>query len=115
MTAKHTPGPWMWDGRSLRPTNPNPDESLVHTILEVEAFAYGFMGHHYESVRDGIHAEDELNRRLIAAAPDLLEALYTALPFVEDAMFDDCYKRSRVTEAIRVIKAAVAKAEGVSS
>jgi len=48
--------------------------------------------------------------RLIAAAPDLLDALYTALPFVEDAETDTTYKRLAVRKAIRTIKDAITKA-----
>lgn len=73
-SAKHTPGPWGWNGYALRPANPNPDLHAVHTILEVENFAYGFVC----SDRDATAAEDDTNRRLIAAAPELLEAAKAA-------------------------------------
>jgi len=50
--------------------------------------------------------------RLIAAAPDLLDALYLALPFVEDHEGSEIYKPGAVAEAIRKIRAAIDKAEG---
>ena len=53
--------------------------------------------------------------RLIAAAPDLLDALYLALPFVEDHEGSEIYKPGAVAEAIRKIRAAIDKAEGVRS
>jgi hypothetical protein len=53
--------------------------------------------------------------RLIAAAPDLLAALYLALPFVEDHEGSEIYKPGAVAEAIRKIRAAIDKAEGVRS
>ena len=53
--------------------------------------------------------------RLIAAAPDLLDALYLALPFVEDHEGSEIYKPGAVAEAIRKILAAIDKAEGVRS
>ena len=53
--------------------------------------------------------------RLIAAAPDLLDALYLALPFVEDHEGSEIYKPGAVADAIRKIRAAIDKAEGVRS
>jgi hypothetical protein len=50
------------------------------------------------------------NARLIAAAPDLLEALCTALPFVEDHEGSDVYKRGAVARAVAQIRAAIDKA-----
>jgi hypothetical protein len=52
----------------------------------------------------------EANARLIAAAPDLLEALCTALPFVEDHEGSDIYKRGAVARAVAQIRAAIEKA-----
>jgi hypothetical protein len=53
--------------------------------------------------------------RLIAAAPDLLAALYLALPFVEDHEESEIYKPGAVADAIRKIRAAIDKAEGARS
>lgn len=50
--------------------------------------------------------------RLMAAAPDLLDALYLALPFIEDCAMDDCYKPGYVNKTLAAIKAAITKAEG---
>jgi len=58
------------------------------------------------------YANDIKRARLIAAAPDLLAALYLALPFVEDHEGSEIYKPGAVAEAIRKIRAAIAKAEG---
>jgi hypothetical protein len=51
----------------------------------------------------------------IAAAPDLLDALYLALPFVEDHEGSEIYKPGAVADAIRKIRAAIDKAEGARS
>jgi hypothetical protein len=48
--------------------------------------------------------------KLRDAAPDLLDALLTALPFVEDALDDDSYKKASVLAAIRKITLAIGKA-----
>jgi hypothetical protein len=52
----------------------------------------------------------EANARLISAAPDLLEALCTALPFVEDHEDSNVYKAGAVARAVREIRAAIEKA-----
>jgi hypothetical protein len=76
---RHTPGPWAWDGDyTLRAANPDPDTSDVHTILYIESAGSGFVG----SDPAATMAELEANRRLIAAAPDLLFACKEALDFV---------------------------------
>jgi hypothetical protein len=50
------------------------------------------------------------NERLTSAAPELLEALLVALPFVED--HEDCkdYKAGTVAKAVKQIRAAIDKA-----
>jgi hypothetical protein len=52
----------------------------------------------------------EANARLIAAAPDLLEALLTALPFVEDHEGSNVYKSGAVARAVAQIRAAIEQA-----
>lgn len=52
----------------------------------------------------------EANARLISAAPDLLEALCTALPFVEDHEESNIYKSGAVARAVAQIRAAIDKA-----
>ena len=42
---------------------------------------------------------------------DMLEALYIALPFVEDHEQSDIYKTGAVTKALAVIRAAIKQAE----
>lgn len=44
------------------------------------------------------------------AAPDLLDALLTALPFVENCIDIDCYKKECVLSAIKKINIAIYKA-----
>jgi hypothetical protein len=48
---------------------------------------------------------------LKAQKEDLLDALYVALPFVEDAELDDGYKKASVTRALNFIRHTIAKAE----
>lgn len=68
--SAHTPGPWVWDGNTLRPENPDPTQSAVHSILDSDG-GYGFLGSHSRDTG----AELEADRRLIERAPALLAAL----------------------------------------
>jgi hypothetical protein len=75
-TAKHTPGPWEWDGDyTLRPANPRPELHTVHTILSPDGETFGFMEADYKDVL----AENAANKLLMAASPDMLEVLKTTL------------------------------------
>lgn len=68
--AKHTPGPWEWDGHALMPVAHDPDQHNVHTVLTVEFSGWGFTGADLKKVSE----EDAANRDLIATAPELLKA-----------------------------------------
>lgn len=72
--AGHTLGPWQWDGYALAPVDRDYKQHAVHTIMFVEYFATGFLG----SERDAVSKEDDANRALLAAAPDLFEAACAA-------------------------------------
>lgn len=83
--AGHTAGPWDYDAADF-------------TIYSVEPYGT-IIGHsHYEPVI-------EANARLIAAAPDLLEALKQAEQQIDYGQIDAAH---------RIIIAAIAKAEGRS-
>ena len=84
-----TPGPWQWQGYSLRSVNLDPDASAVHTILTLEDAGCGFLS----SDRDTTRVELAANHRLIAAAPALHAglagarlALLSALRAIDDAL-----------------------------
>ena len=68
--AQHTPGPWHWVGTRLKPVDEG-QSPVIGTILDDSgAMVYREASHVKHAVD-----ECEANRRLIAAAPDLLEAL----------------------------------------
>jgi len=96
---KHTPGPWIREG------------SLVYALNERGRDRMCMNIHVYTSAIDGAEpGEAEANARLIAAAPEMLEALQR---FVEvDAC--DCHTRKNEAGpcAWCQAKAATAKAEG---
>lgn len=103
MSAQHTPGPWVWDGDyTLRPAQPDPTTSATHTILSEDG-PRGFLGGDHRAVA----AEFQSNRRLIAAAPDLLEALQVAAEALCDLPLMD--------PRIVAIRTAIARATGADA
>ena len=65
MSAKHTPGPWMWD------SDPIKGDPLNRVRYRVVARGQTITQCYYSSSDE----QAEHDARLIAAAPDLLEAL----------------------------------------
>lgn len=67
MTSKHTPGPWVIDGHNMssiiRCTAPKGHPDAKHVCGD------------YETIADCKGDNWKANARLIAAAPDMLEAL----------------------------------------
>jgi hypothetical protein len=105
-TTTHTPGPWTSERMLLTKASkdrrsgfvvngPLPDDALELPVrvcdLRVPAGMGGF-------------AEGEANASLIAAAPELLDLLARALPFVEDAVADPAYKPGFVHKLTREIR-----------
>ncbi len=104
MNAKHTPGPWALDRSGVKVLDPR--EKSEYVLANV----------HGASIR-----ELEANARLIAAAPDLLEALEALVgenrPLTSLCIHDgeDAFGRVKGTwsvEAQRKAVAALAKAKG---
>lgn len=96
MTTHHTPGPWTanhFSGTDAYSDVWTPDGKLIDgesTYLS--------------------HADSNL----IAAAPELLEALYAALPLAEDAaaFMKDDFKPGYLSGLVKIMRDAIAKAEG---
>jgi len=87
----HTPAPWKIDGAI---------STRVLLINDSKGYAIGEI----------VDTRNPANARLISAAPDLLEALCTALPFVEDYHRRERYKSGAVARAVKEIRAAIDKA-----
>jgi hypothetical protein len=106
MEAKHTPGPW------------NTDEQVIFASSG-EAVASTWKFGQFDVGGRGSHAEADANARLIAAAPELLAALKSALSWITvltetspgnaEDMRDMEHKRDYLGAELR---AAIAKAEG---
>lgn len=101
MMAEHTPGPWgcrdtSYHAHDYRLTKPNGEPLPVNAPYND-------------------HSEQRANARLIAAAPDLLEALEYLLEqtIVQDEQYD-CIITEGEAEAAAMARAAIAKARGVS-
>jgi hypothetical protein len=98
MSAKHTPGPWH--RRIGRVGNGTP-ASQHEQVCNSDGVAVVMLEH------DG-QPDGDANARLIAAAPDLLEACKDALSSFSAA---HAHRRNGNCEC-DVIRAAIAKAEG---
>jgi len=90
----HTPGPWSW--------NHGPRDSEFDTITGPKGF---FICEIAIS-----HPENEANARLIAAAPELLEALKIGIETMLNG--PERILRQDEQEAIMKMRTAIAKAEG---
>jgi hypothetical protein len=105
--ASHTPGPWTWDGYSLRAAAPNPDNHAVHTIIDAECIGWGFVAADPTATR----AESTGNLALIAAAPELLEAAHAAEAVLGKQKWLEG-STDPEAGALRQLRAAIAKATG---
>lgn len=98
-TAQHTPGPWFVHNHS-RPfaiyAGPKGHDDSV-------ARPDAILGHVFKSHVNGHQGQQIANAHLIAAAPELLDALELALHSLECGLDSPC---------IPVVRAAIAKAKG---
>ncbi len=92
--SKHTPGPWNIDGG----TNSNEDLFIWKT-------GEYYSGHAIATVHGEIQEGSQANARLIAAAPDLLEALVMAKRLINANTLLDAGNPANIK-----IEAAIAKA-----
>jgi hypothetical protein len=115
MSAKHTPGPWAYYGGE-RWVGSATEKSLLY-CADVHADAPGYRGNvcdiqSADHISGITRAEAAANARLIAAAPDLLEALYAVLDDVEDLDMYPSNAVGREAGAFDLVVAAIAKATG---
>ena len=100
MSSKHTDGPWVLDGHNMssiiRCTVPRGHPDAKHTCGD------------YETIADCKGDNWKANARLIAAAPELLEAAICALGQLTGNMDGN----ADLGEPREMLRAAIAKAEG---
>jgi L-alanine-DL-glutamate epimerase-like enolase superfamily enzyme len=105
MTTQHTPGPWIGAGPSFGDQFPRYTTEIT---TEDERYGDGHIQicelpfHHHDE-------ENEANARLIAAAPDLLEALKDIVEFWDSIVPTDAVNQMHINA-----RAAIAKATGES-
>jgi hypothetical protein len=94
MNTQHTPGPWLLDGLTIKGPHPKDPQNRLRIVAQ--------------SVFDKGTWVDEAraNARLIAAAPDLLEALRN----IVSASLR--YRLEESDPAVEEARAAIAKATG---
>lgn len=98
-TAKHTPGPWFANFEAGR---------------YVITYQGAFGPYRALAITGGFHPDHEGNARLIAAAPELLEALTAATDALAGGLWDSPTKDEHelCNEVIDACRAAIAKATG---
>ena len=102
--ATHTPGPWEM-GRHATP----------ESCPQFGVYAENGNGRdlaHVVSAGTTRHAETEANARLIAAAPDLLEALQKLTDVLADVYSSEAQAKRALCSASKTARTAIAKAEG---
>ena len=103
--AKHTPGPW---GAKLKNAPRAIKLKRDHWEIGQESAPRAGVGIAF--------GDDEANARLIAAAPELLEALKRIIPAARDSKHENFSTldgiESTRTEMLQCAHAAIAKAEG---
>ena len=80
MTTKHTPGPWT-ARKPWRDGAPVPGANFIEAPRSVVADIQPWMGESSEA-DESCYAEADANARLIAGAPELLEALGWIVEFI---------------------------------
>ena len=103
MSAKHTQGPWFRDDRS------GLECDVRASSGRKVALCWGLASNNATNYKPAYRAECDANARLIAAAPELLDLLVLALPYVEEGEeFNASYKRNLSKD----IRKAIAKFTG---
>ena len=106
MTApKHTPGPWSSDRMILGSSK---DRRTGFVVNGPEADPLPVRICDLRCSPESPFAMTEANARLIAAAPELLEALKLALPVLQD--HQNLYRSVNAAAAFTQARAAIAKA-----
>lgn len=112
--AKHTPGPWRVSGVSMQTGNVSISMDAHRIVIAEVTNAASFSDMLVGAMKRGGGSFDQddchtqmANARLIAAAPDMIEALRQMVANAEadGKEYRDCYKKA---------VAAIAKAEGRS-
>ena len=105
--AKHTPGPWCTGSTNV----PQPLYRGVIAIVEYNPDRFVSVWVDDDERAWRVHEQSEANARLIAAAPDMLEAL-EAIRFLLNEDRGYYVSASRLNELWEMVNKAIAKAKG---
>ena len=112
MADRHTPGPWIFKGPSpglaSNPCDDGGDYGIMANLFDLETKLF-CIAEVINKVDYGMYAPAKDNARLIAAAPDLLEACKVAISWL--APSPDAEYLVDYPEMVRMIETAIAKAE----
>ncbi|WP_223482337.1 hypothetical protein [Stenotrophomonas sp. OVS01A] len=106
MSSKHTPGPWEVaeeDGELFVQVVNQP--ASCHPMFDRYRIIHGYVGGDPTENPTPDLGTPEANARLIAAAPELLEAALSTIDTIEGGP-------TQVADAITALRAAIAKATG---
>lgn len=110
-----TPGPWA-QGKLLSTNQTRGWSQEIREEVQAQeklcvyaCFNEADQGKGRKLVATFLRPEDAV---LGAAAPDLLDAVFVALPYVEDALDSPIFKKGVVKKAVAQLRAAIEKAEG---
>jgi hypothetical protein len=109
--AKHTPGPWTYKIMPIKPYHRVPEISICN------ADGHEFIRQSYDTYSDQAMLS-EFDACLIAAAPEMLEALEKLTYAMLQAMIEENWGKGMYDGvlrggAFRTAKSAIAKAKGV--
>jgi hypothetical protein len=103
--AKHSAGPWEFDGRKI--------VSPERYVATVDDWSSGEdVAPQYAHINEALHHEAAANARLIASAPEMLEALRAMVsraPFIDQSVTEDGLANC---EALLKARRAISHAEG---
>ena len=105
MNAQHTPGPWTWHDNILRAPSAS---TLVCNVINDDGCTV-----YRDSPVPAFQAEIEANKRLIAAAPDLLSVLEITAWNIR-SLIASC-NCNTYDVWLAEVDAAIAKAKGVTA
>ena len=108
--AQHTPGPW-----ELKPIIENPDQPQPLQRHKWEVWHYQFDGFpdlFIGEVSETMSRTGEANAALIAAAPDMKEALIDVLDWYDEWMESDEPEKLDVENSMDAARVVIAAAEG---
>lgn len=104
-TSAFTPGPWAQSHRK------QPDGMWSTDVYDQKGETIATLAWHVVPIKGGIATDREANARLIAAAPDLYEALKSLIPILEAVRYTVGLRGNQL-ERMEAGRAALAKARG---